>query len=97
MLVKECERINLDRKGRFYLFKAERAQFGEKVIISKERNHLLFFTEEEWNQLVSKKLTRLKGIELRRKKRILFSSTSLEKIDKQGRVSIPAFLRKEAR
>jgi len=93
MLVKENEKINWDRIGRLYLSKEERAQFGEKVIITRDANRLLFFTEEEWNQLVTRKLAGLKSIEFRRKRRTLFGFASLEKIDKRRRVFIPVFLR----
>jgi len=94
---KEYERINFDQGGRFYLSKAERIQFGEKVIITRDGNYLRFFTQREWKRLVRKQLAGFKGAELRRKKRGLFGSAFLEKIDSQGRVHIPVSLRGGAR
>ena len=95
MIVKKHDEINLDPKGRFFIPKKERTFLGEKTIVTSGQDCLLFLTEEEWNQTVEEKLSDLKGMELRRMQRTLFSSAFLQAIDSQGRVLIPIQLRKD--
>ncbi|PIQ05612.1 MAG: hypothetical protein COW72_02655 [Candidatus Nealsonbacteria bacterium CG18_big_fil_WC_8_21_14_2_50_37_10] len=87
--------IKLNSKGRFLLPKEERAVFWGKVIVITREDCFLFLTEEEWNRNVQKRLTVLKGKELRKMRRALGSSAFLQKIDSQGMVLIPKLLRKE--
>jgi len=89
--------IKLNSKGRFLLPKEKRAVFGGKVIVITREDCFLFLTEEEWNRNVQKRLTVLKGKELRKMRRALGSSAFLQKIDSQGMVLIPKLLRKEVK
>jgi len=57
----------------------------------------LFLTEEEWNRNVQKRLTVLKGKELRKMRRALGSSAFIQTINKEGIILIPKELKKEVR
>lgn len=106
MLIKEFKVINLGQR-RLYLRKTERDSLGDKAVIMRKQKCLVFFSKEEWGQLVSEKLGGLEGVELliaerlsgpkgiglRRTQRALFWTSSLEKISNNGMVSIPPFLR----
>lgn len=91
MIIKDSN-THLDSKGRYILSKAEYIKLGEgeKVVVVKVRDNSYFilYTEEEWNQLISKKLKELKGVVFRTTTRILCSSAFVEKVDEQRRVLI---------
>lgn len=91
MIVKKHDEIKLDPKGRYLIPERERVFLGEETIIVSGRDCLLFFTQEEWNQIVEvleERFSELKGRELRKMRRILFSSAFLRTIDSQRRVLI---------
>lgn len=99
MIVKDCNEIRLQRGRRFYLPKAERAQFGEKVLVVKYRNRLYFLNEKEAQ--VFQGLQEPAGIQksiVRRLNRIIGLKTislALVRIDGRGRLSIPPSMRKK--
>lgn len=94
MIVRE---INLASEGRLRLSKKEREEFGDRVIIMKDRNLLRFFSEEEWAQFMQKTLANLKGKKRREVCRFLCSSAFLQEIDKQGKVISLIHWRKKVR
>lgn len=87
---------SVDQKGRFNFPFKLREQLGETFIIAQGFDGCLFaFSKEEWQKLADK-IDSLPLTKTRRLQRILFAGASEAEPDKQGRVLLPANLRKHA-
>lgn len=88
---------SIDPKGRLNFPFKLREELGEKFVVAKSLvdKCLVVYSMEEWDKLVKKvsALPMAKGRNIRRR---LFSSMSEQAPDKQGRILIPAELRKFA-
>lgn len=93
MIVKEREKLSLDSHGRVHFSKEERAGFGAEIAVARSQNRFLFMTEEELDSILTRELNGLKGLDLRRKRRVLLAGVFLQRVDHQGRVLIPSRLR----
>lgn len=85
----------LGRDGKINL-KEIRKEIGEKAMLVKREKDFLLYSIPEWEDLVS----RLKGrsifdLETRRLQRKIVSSAEEVKFGKNGRILIPAWMRKE--
>lgn len=88
----------IDEKGRLIIPAKFRNDLGENVVICKGLEGCLFvYSQEEWESFVNelKSLPRMNK-DARIFKRYFFGSASEGSFDKQGRVSVPASLRKAA-
>ena len=94
MIIKE---LKTDERGRIFLSQKDRRRLGDvkKVMVKREGGQLFFYNEEEWTDFADKRVKGLKGIELRKMDRFLYTSGYLQDIDQKGRVFIPLQLMKQ--
>jgi len=91
----ECQH-NIDAKGRMTVPVKFREDLGEKFAITKGLDNCLFvFNQKTWKEL-EEKINSLSLADSRDIKRLLIGSKEELEIDKQGRILIPANLRKFA-
>lgn len=97
MLLGEHHR-NIDPKGRIILPREHRQEFGPGLIVTKGLdNCLIFYPMKEWDRLVARIEEMPSGSESTRIfTRLFFPNASQLMPDGQGRVMIPAHLRKMA-
>lgn len=96
MLTKECDKLG--PKGRLFLRKKERAQFGEgeTVTIWRVGSSFFLFSEQEWNRLFKKEFTGLDvSLKKDRRKNRSFAFLGLKKISKNDTIRVPFYLRKK--
>ncbi|WP_027414486.1 division/cell wall cluster transcriptional repressor MraZ [Aneurinibacillus terranovensis] len=89
----------IDEKGRLTIPARFREELSEKFVVTRGLDNCLFvYPYEEWKTL-ERKLTSLPFTrsDVRAFTRLLFSGATECVLDKQGRVNIPATLRKHAR
>ena len=89
---------SIDEKGRLIIPAKLRDDLGESFVICNGLEGCLFvYSQDEWNQFVAElnTLPRMNK-DARIFKRYFFGSASEGSFDKQGRVSVPASLRKAA-
>ncbi|WDV44186.1 division/cell wall cluster transcriptional repressor MraZ [Clostridiaceae bacterium M8S5] len=90
---------NIDKKGRIIIPSKFRDELGETFIMTKGLDNCLFiYPQSEWDILVEK----LKTLPITRKDarafvRFFFSGACECDLDKQGRILVPANLRKHAK
>lgn len=90
---------NIDDKGRLIIPSKFREALGKDFVITKGLDCCLFvFSTEEWEIFVNKLRTLpISDKDARDFTRFFFSGASECALDKQGRISLPAPLRKHAR
>ncbi len=88
----------LDAKGRLIFPARMRSALGDKVVIQKGIDPCLYvLPPDEWDRLVARVSTLpTTRPEARRYSRFFFSQAESERIDKQGRLTIPASFREYA-
>lgn len=87
--------VVMEKNGRIMIPREFRGSFLSKLKVVRQEGQCLFLlTEEEWSSLQEKKLSGLKGANLRRANRILFGAVFEVEMDRQGRIIIPKSLRK---
>lgn len=95
MLIGEHQH-NLDAKGRVFIPARFREELGEHFIVTKGLDSCLFvYSLEEWKSL-EEKIRLLPLSKARNLQRFFFAGACDVEADKQGRVLIPANLRKYA-
>lgn len=89
---------NIDVKGRIIIPVKFRDKLGEQFVVTRGLDHCLFiYPKDEWDILEDKlKQLPLTKKDARQFTRFFLSGASELQIDKQGRISIPAPLRKYA-
>lgn len=81
----------LDPKNRVFIPAEFREDLGETFYIYKSpENCICLYNQERWDQLTEKINDETNSAALRMKKRQFFSRVSSCKMDKQGRITIPA-------
>lgn len=81
----------LDAKNRVFIPADFREDLGDSFLIYKAPEDCIYlYSQERWAQLVSKIEQETNSTLLRKKKRVFFSRVASCKMDKQGRITIPA-------
>lgn len=90
---------SIDPKGRLIMPSKFRECLGESFVVSQGLDHCLFvYTDEGWEQLAEKlKSLPLTNPNARKFTRFLLGSATVCEVDKQGRILLPAHLRKFAK
>ncbi len=98
MFIGEYEHT-LDAKGRIIIPSKFREKLGDEFVMTKGLDNCLFvYPKSEWNVLEEKlKTLPLTNKDARAFIRFFFAGASEGSLDKQGRVTIPANLRKHSR
>lgn len=98
MFIGEYEH-SLDTKGRIIIPSKFRGKLGEQFVITKGLDNCLFvYPKFEWNILEEKlKTLPLTSKDARAFVRFFFAGASEHSLDKQGRVTIPANLRRHSK
>lgn len=89
----------LDAKGRLIIPARLREELGEGFVITKNMDRCLsIYPKAEWERLTEKlnELPLISSEPARKINRLIFGNSSAPEVDKQGRILIPADLRKHA-
>jgi MraZ protein len=87
---------NIDSKGRMIMPSRFREELGETFIITKGLDNCLFvYSMEEW-KVLEEKIRALPMSKSRNLQRFFFAGAAIAEPDKQGRIILPANLRKYA-
>ncbi|MDR0922666.1 MAG: division/cell wall cluster transcriptional repressor MraZ [Lactobacillales bacterium] len=89
---------NIDTKGRLIVPAKFREQLGEKFVVTRGLDGCLFgYPMDAWKEFTEKSQDLpLAKADARKFTRFFFSAASDSELDKQGRINIPATLRKYA-
>jgi len=89
---------NLDTKGRLALPAKFRRSLGKEVVVTRGLDNCLFvYTKEEWTKLAEKlSALPISQANTRAFSRLMLAGAMDTKIDSQGRVMLPDYLRKYA-